>query len=373
MQRLSSSLDSLRDPSWPPTGLRSKTANADAMTIEHSDLSKRAWPRPAHGRAAAREARRHPVRWGLERIGIGAAVGAMRAMPESLALATGSGIGRAFSRVDSHYRRLALANVGLVFPDWTAVQRRDFVRRNFAEMGRAAAEWARMPSLSDDEVRARVDIAGIEHLQAALEAGRGALVATAHYGYWEMILRAVPLRMPGFAITAVEAPQPNPYLAGLLGSRRYHGGQLLRQDALSIRRALRHNAAVGVLADHYLSPRKGGVLAPFLGMPAWSNPGPAVLALSARCPVVVAHIRRVGETHHRLEFATIEQPDVGERVSAIAELTTRINAAIGEIIRSEPESWLWSNHRWRGSPAVPEAYPSRRQRRRSARSGPAGG
>jgi len=309
------------------------------------------------------------VRWGAEVIGAGAAVGALRAMPEAYAVATGSGIGRGFARLDSHYRRLAIANLGLVFPEWSAVDCLEFARRNFAELGRTAAEWARMPSLSADDVRARIKVNGIEHLKTAFGQGRGALVVTAHYGYWEMLLHACKLHMPDFELTAVERAQPNPYLRKLIGRRRNHDGMaLLNQNALSIRRALRRNVAVGVLADHYLSERKGGLLAPFLGLPAWTNPGPAVLALSGRCPVLISHIRRVDETRHCIELAPIEMPTSGDRASEILELTTRINAAIGDIIRREPELWLWSNHRWRGSPAVSaELYPSRRRRRQAAR------
>ncbi len=337
------------------------------MTADPPDDPRRAARRSLE-KGPAREARRHPVRWGAEVIGLGAAVGAVRVLPESLALRAGSLLGQAFARFDSHYHRLAIANLQLAFPDWSAAECRDFVRRNFAEMGRTAAEWARMPALSDEEVRARVEVRGLESLRAAFAQGRGALVVTAHYGYWEMLLRAVPPLLPEFELTAVERSQPNPYFRELIGNRRYHGGmELLQQNALSIRRALRRNAAVGVLADHYLSERKGGVLAPFLGLPAWSNPGPAALALSAGCPVLMAHIRRIDRTRHCVEFNPIERPDFDDRVMAVRDLTTRINAAIGDIIRSEPELWLWSNHRWRGSPAVAAgAYPSRRRRRRGA-------
>ncbi|MGE4608699.1 MAG: hypothetical protein AAEJ52_18355 [Myxococcota bacterium] len=339
------------------------------MTAEQPSAQSRTHRKSPAKAAAARQTRRHPVRWGAEAIGVGAAVSALRAMPKPLAMVTGSSIGRGFARLDSHYRRLAIANLNLVFPDWSSAQCLEFVRLNFAELGRTAAEWARMPSLSNDEVRARVEVNGIEHLKTGFGQGRGALVVTAHYGYWEMTLLTLALYMPDSEITAVARAQPNPYLREFIGQRRNLGGvELLKQNALSVRRALRRNAAVGVLADHYLSERKGGLLAPFLGLPAWSNPGPAVLALSARCRVLIAHIRRVDETRHCLELAPIELPALDDRASRILELTTRINVAIGDIIRREPELWLWSNHSWRGSPAVSaESYPSRRRRRRAAR------
>ena len=92
--------------------------------------------------------------------------------------------------------------------------------------------------------------------------GRGVVAVTAHLGFWELILPATRLRTAGWGprITAVERAPRNPYLRRLVAERRgVAGGAPLPQNARAILRALRDNAAVGMLADHYLSPREGGV------------------------------------------------------------------------------------------------------------------
>jgi KDO2-lipid IV(A) lauroyltransferase len=305
------------------------------------------------------------LRWRLEAAGIGAAVGALQVLPERSALAVGAGVGRGFAYLDTHYCHLARANIALVFPNWSDAEREDLLRTSFAELGRSAAEWARLSALSPRAVKARVEIRGLEHLEKALAEGKGALIATAHYGCWELMLRAVAGVLPEREVTAVGRANPNPYLEKMISRRRKLGGsQPLAQDARSILRALRRNATIGVLADHYLSQRRGGLLVPFLGTPAWSNPGPATLALRTGCPLLLAHTYRLGGSRHRIELKPPrELPTSGERLANIAALTARINEEIGRLIRRRPEHWLWATRRWRASPDVaPDLYGAGRHR-----------
>ena len=292
-------------------------------------------------------------------------MGALQVLSERSALAVGAMVGRGSAALDTHYRRLARANIALVFPNWSNDKREDLLRASFAELGRGAAEWARLSALSPREVRARVEIRGLEHLEKALAEGKGALIATAHYGCWELMLRAVGVALPEREVTAVGRAQPNPHIQRMVSRRRnLAGSQPLGQDARSILRALRRNAAIGLLADHYLSQRHGGLLVPFLGIPAWSNPGPATLALRTGSPLLLAHTHRLGGNRHRVELQPRpELPTGGERQANIAALTTRINEDIGRLIRRQPEHWLWATRRWRASPDVdPDLYDTRRRR-----------
>jgi KDO2-lipid IV(A) lauroyltransferase len=312
------------------------------------------------------------LRWRLEAVGIGAVAGALQVLPENGALALGAAVGGRFASLNIHSCRLARANISLVFPNWSDGERENLLRTSFAEVGRGAVEWARLSKLSKREVIARVEIRGISHLEKALAEGRGVLIATAHYGSWELMRRAVAAALPELEITAVGRAQPNPYLDRMIHRRRNLGGsQPLAQDARSILRALRRNAAIGLLADHYLSQRHGGLLVPFLGTPAWSNPGPATLALRTGCALLLAHIHRLGGNRHRVELEPrLELPTSGERQANIVSLTARINRDIGRLIRRQPEHWLWATRRWRASPGVDrDVYGSRRHRWRPGEQG----
>jgi lauroyl/myristoyl acyltransferase len=94
-------------------------------------------------------------------------------------------------------------------PKWTPAQRRQFEAAYLNYMVLLRPEVARFFfRISPEAVRQRVILSGKEHLQAALEKGKGVLVIEGHFGNWNYtpgILAAM-----GFQVTAVVNPNPIP-------------------------------------------------------------------------------------------------------------------------------------------------------------------
>ena len=113
-------------------------------------------------------------------------------------------------------------------------------------------------------------------------------------------------------------------------------------------RALGENAVVVMLPDQAVLPREG-ILAPFLGRPAWTTDAPAKLALRLRSRIVFAFCIPDGP-RHRLEF---EEPIRIDRLSDAESnpeaLTKSINEVLSRRIAARPELWLWMHDRWKGT------------------------
>jgi KDO2-lipid IV(A) lauroyltransferase len=290
--------------------------------------------------------------WWLEAASARTLIALLCALPERLALALGALGGRASHFFFRRHRERARGNVKLAYPDWSPDQVDGLVRANFAEMGRTTAEWARHSRLAPEQILSRVEFRGLEHLEKALARGRGALVVTAHYGFWELIPSAVRLRLPHAEVVATGRTISNPFVQAIVLARRNQGGgRMLERDTADIIRALRRNAAVGILADMRRSRKRGGILSYFLGRRAWSPHGPATIARRTRCALIVAYTRRIAGTRHRIEFFRELEPDWSSDLHADGKAVTQaLNDALEKIIREDPLSWLWIHRRWRRSP-----------------------
>jgi KDO2-lipid IV(A) lauroyltransferase len=222
-------------------------------------------------------------------------------------------------------------------------------------MGRIVVEWARHPRLSPEAIQERAEFHGLEYLDKALQRGRGAIVVTAHYGHWELIPSALRFRLPQFEVTPTGRTLVNPFVHAMVASRRnLGGGFVLERDTAEIIRALRRNAAVGILVDLRRSRKRGGILVPFLGRQAWTTHGPATIARRTGAAVIPAFTRRSHGLRHRIEFLPeLEQPHGGGLHADTAAATAALNDALGRFILAEPSSWLWVHRRWRGSPDLP--------------------
>ena len=89
-----------------------------------------------------------------------------------------------------------------------------------------------------------------------------------------------------------------------------------------------------------------GPIVPFFGLPAASNPFPAMLAVTLNKPVFVAHIMREPNVRFRIHMEEIPVQQTGDREADIVATTATIQAALEKNIRARPGEWMWSHRRW---------------------------
>jgi KDO2-lipid IV(A) lauroyltransferase len=224
----------------------------------------------------------------------------------------------------------------------------DILREHYRELGRIAAEYARMPEL----VRALpgevvAEVRGEEHLETALSGGRGAILLTGHYGNFELLGAWLGRRHP---VDFVVKPLNNPHTERwILRQRERSGVGTLRSD-LHVRRvyeALRANRWVAMLADQ--DARRAGIFVPFMGRPASTATGPARIALATGAPIVMGFAVRGADGRHVLE---IDPPYFaeGRGDAAVERVTAWHTARLEAWVRRHPYNWFWLHRRWKTIP-----------------------
>lgn len=243
--------------------------------------------------------------------------------------------------------RIAVENFRASFPERTDAEA--VIRECWRHMGREALTTIQMQELEPAEIAARCDFAGVEHVRAALERGRGLMLVTAHFGSWETA---------GLAVTAIAGPVTtvaraldNELLAADLARVRTRTGATLvdrRSAARALLKTLSQNGVVAILPDQAVLPREG-VLVPFLNRPAWTTDAPAKLA--ARLGSTIVFVFCIGDAtgRYRFEFEDpIRVDQLPDEEKEAVPLTTRINDVLSRRIAARPELWLWMHDRWKG-------------------------
>ncbi|CAN5872769.1 lauroyl acyltransferase [soil metagenome] len=242
-------------------------------------------------------------------------------------------------------RRVASENLERVFPDWSAARRRGTTFRSYARMARSLVEFLHTSKYSDAEIRERVTLDGEDALDAALEAGRGAILLSGHFGNWEWLARRVAAGHP-FAVLFKEPGDP--VLAERLRAIRAAAGieQIDHDDMRSAVRWLRKGRVLGIVMDQ--EPRKGseGVIAPLFGQPTMTHVGPFRLARMAGAPLLTFFSRATGRGRYRARLEPLPASQAADIDAAMAEDAARFNARLEAAVRADPEHWMWMYKRW---------------------------
>src|SRR5688500_13286674 len=148
--------------------------------------------------------------------------GALRVLPMRGAIAVGTLLGRAFHAFDAAHRRLALKNLEAAFPARSPGERAALAREMFAHFGRLLAVLLKFSTMTPAQMLACVEFEGEERVRAAHGLGRGVLLFTGHFGYWEINALVHALALQPMAVLA--RPLDNPLLHALLASVRCSTG-----------------------------------------------------------------------------------------------------------------------------------------------------
>jgi Kdo2-lipid IVA lauroyltransferase/acyltransferase len=250
-------------------------------------------------------------------------------------------------------RHTAQVNLRLAFPDWAEGKRREAERGMVRNLGWMAAEFARMPSYTRENIHEYVVLDGHENFLEAQKRGRGVLVLTGHIGAWELSSYAHALY--GYPLHYMARPIDNARVDALVNRYRRASGNrpiFKNESARAMLKILKDGGTIGILADQNTLPAEG-VFVDFFGVTACTTAGIARVALHTDAAVVPGYAVWDEELcKYRLRFEPIvELTRTGDTERDVVENTQRFMKVIEGIVRKYPEQWVWVHARWKTRPA----------------------
>lgn len=291
-----------------------------------------------------------------------------RRLPEPLVYAAAEVSSRIAYRLAADTRRRVRANLRRV----VAPERLEAtVRGAFRSYARYWVEAFRAADLDAGDIDRRTTTAGFEHLDDALEQGRGVVVLLAHHGSWDSAARWAETHGYHLAVVA-EVLRPRALFAKFVRLREAIGLEVvpLHHGSTSMSRLADVAAAnhlLGLLTDRDLSGKAPVVR--LFGDDARIPLGPVILSRRTGAPIVpITMLQRPGRRWH-LQV----QPPVPVDGMSLAEAAQRVAAALEELIRLDPAQWHAFQPLWLADLSASAAGGDRARAARSRNSVPAGG
>jgi Kdo2-lipid IVA lauroyltransferase/acyltransferase len=275
------------------------------------------------------------------------------ALPRPAARAMAVTLARWLFAFTPKLHKIAEFNLKLAFPQWTATQRENAILGMIRSLGWMAAEFARMPRYSRENIEEAIVLDGHENFLEGQRRGKGVLFLTAHMGAWELSSYAHALY--GYPLHYMARPLDNSRLDALVNRYRGLSGNkpiFKNESARAMLKILKEAGTIGILADQN-TMRGEGAFVDFFGRPACTTTGIARVALHTGAAVVPGYaVWDESLKKYRLRFEPpVELIRTGDSERDILENTQQFAKVTEEIIRKYPDQWVWVHARWKTRPA----------------------
>ncbi|WP_080123451.1 LpxL/LpxP family acyltransferase [Chlamydia suis] len=287
----------------------------------------------------------------------------LRLLPRSSLRLFGKGVGTIIFYIISDFRKTALTNLALAFPEKSFAERYRIALQSVQQVIITFVELATVDKFSkhiDDiitiatsedspegffpeEVSSKQEL---EHFFARLDQQKGAILFCGHQANWELPFLYITKRYPGLAFAKpVKNSRLNKKIISLRES--FQGRIVPPQNAINqALRALHKGEVVGIVGDQVLLSSQYSY--PLFGSQAFTTTSPALLAYKTKKPVIAVVIYRQPNGNYLVvpskAFYANQELSIRESTEQLMDQLMRF---LEKGIACKPEQWLWLHKRWK--------------------------
>ncbi len=255
--------------------------------------------------------------------------------------------GEAASRLMGGRREMVRRHQLRVRPDLTPAQLDAAVRNTFASYAHYWLESFRLPGTPPEVLDAGFTGTGFEHIRAAIDEGRGVVLAMPHLGAWEWAgfwttaVQEIPVS------TVVEAVEPPELAAWFTKLREDLGMEIIPlgpSSGTAAAAALTSNRILTLLCDRDVSG--GGIEVDFFGERTTLPAGPATIALRSGAALIASTVFFDGDHHQGIANPPIDTSRHGKFREDVQRVTQLLADELEALIRQAPEQWHLLQPNW---------------------------
>ena len=275
-------------------------------------------------------------------------------LPFRAQLAVGRGLGRVVQLALGSRSHIARRNLEACFPELSAAEREQLLKRHYAAIGMSFVESAIAWFAPIERLRSLVRVEGREHLERAAAGGRAVILLSGHFTPLELGFAILMDVWPGASCMYRE--QRNAMMDVLIrrGRRRFVAEQIPRDNVRALLKALKAGRTVIYFPDQTYVGNQSELLT-FFGEPAMTNVAAPKLAEIGGALVLPYLFRRLPGTAGYV--VTILPPLAGVPSGDAVRDTRQWLRVLEDHIRLVPEQYLWLYKKFKSRPPpLPDLY-----------------
>ncbi len=239
-------------------------------------------------------------------------------------------------------------NLKHAFPEYSKDKIREIAYGSYKSFCFTLAEILYMPWLTDEQLKQIMVCENQDLIVNRFNENNGVILLSAHFGNWEYLATSVALQINKKFYVVVK-PQRNPFVNDWMNKYRTKWTNEIVPLGVSIRNVfsvLLNKGIVAMVADQR-GPKESMKLE-FFGRMTSVYTGPAVLSLKTNSPIIYGISVRQKDLNYKVELFEVDRNNLPDNQDEkIKVLSERMIKNLEEIIRKNPEQWLWMHKRWK--------------------------
>ncbi len=257
-------------------------------------------------------------------------------------------------RLTIRLKSIATETLDLAFGDEKSKDEKGLIiKQCFANFGRGLVEMMYY-CFHPEKVKQVFAIEGKEHLDQALQQGKGVIAITAHFGNFPLMQLA--MAQYGYKVNVV-IRRPRDEKIAQFAYNMMHKSAVIpiyatppRACVQQILQALRKNEIVFMLIDQNFGS-EGGIFVDFFGRKSATATGPVVIADRTQAPIIpIFNISEAGDQHRIFIEPCFELERRPNQQDMLQVNISRLTQVIERYIRRYPSEWGWMHRRWKSQP-----------------------
>ncbi len=271
-------------------------------------------------------------------------------LPNTWAQRLGVALGTLMFWLPNREKRVATINIGICFPELSAREQRQLVKKTLIENAKMLFELPRIFQQGGTFATGLIrEVKGIEHFQEALKQNKGVILLAPHLGNWEIVVHY----LSQFAnITAMYDRPKQDFLDEMIKkARQSSGATLVPADGKGVRaqlKTLKQGGVIGILPDQAPWYQSANVYAPFMGHTAFTMLLVNNLAKRTNAAMLMTFAERLGVGEgYRLH---VLPAPIAIATDDPVEAGTALNQAVEMCVRLAPTQYQWTYKRFKRPP-----------------------
>lgn len=246
-------------------------------------------------------------------------------------------------------------NLSSAFPDKDEIEIKEIEEKFYRHLCDLIVEGIKAFTITQEETEKRMVHRNIEVMNQYKSSKRTAVLVGGHYGNWELYAIGIGL-VSTYSPIAIFTPLSNKFLnKKITKSRSKYGLGLLPTSEVRahIQSTSDEQSVIIFAADQ--SPRKSqkAYWMNFLNQETGIQFGTEKFAKSFNAVVIFGNIYKVKRGHYEVEYEVICENAEETEYGYITQAHTK---KLENIIKKQPEYWLWSHKRWKHKRPVEAAF-----------------